>query len=108
METETDCVCRTLYFNQIMRKVQLQFSFLVAVVAKGAVPHCDSTFDVIPDPLLPFCMLLPARMPHVLPPSGFMNFTRNYWTEKPVIGRPYPTQYKADKVSLLVVDQNAS
>jgi hypothetical protein len=91
-----------------MRKVQLQFSFLVAVVAKGAVPHCHSTFDVIPDSLLFFCMLLPARVAHVLPPSGFMNFARNYWTEKRVIARPYPTQYKADKVSLLVVDQNAS
>jgi len=74
-----------------MRKVQLQFSFLVAVAAAGAVPHCHSTFDGIPNPLLPSCMLLPARVAHVLPPSGFMNFSRNCWTEKPVIAGPHPT-----------------
>ena len=94
-----------------MRKVTLQSSFLVAVVAAGAVPHCHSTFDGIPNPLLPSCMLLPARVAHVLPPSGFLDFNRNCWTEKPVkpvIARPLLKQYKADKVSLLVVDQNAS
>jgi len=91
-----------------MRKVPLQFSFLVAMVAAGAVPHCHSTFDGIPNPLLPSCMLLPARVAHVVSPSGFMDFNRNCWAEKPVIARPLPKQYKADKVSLFVVDQNAS
>ena len=43
-------------------------------------------------------MLLPARMAHVLPPSGFMNFSRNCWTEKPVNASSHPTQYEADKV----------
>lgn len=81
---------------------------MAVVAAAGAVPHCHSTFDGIPNPLLPSCMLLPARVAHVLPPSGFVNFSRNCWTEKAVIGRPRPTQYKAGKVSLLVVDQNAS
>ena len=70
----------------------------MTVVAAGVVPHCHSTFDGILNPLLPSCMLLPARMAHVLPPSGFMNFSRNCWTEKPVNASSHPTQYEADKV----------